>query len=188
MERLTEWRGEHAAVVNHHKNYIDRLAAYEDTGLEPEDIENTLANFSSFLCEMTGGMMSKTNYTTNVMVMAANDHFQRICDECREDKHATELLDAEADGRLLVLPCKVGEIVWLLDERFVGRGRERWPMVRCKINEFAMVGESVFAVLDGAESWYSVSRFKALSVRDFGRTVFLTREEAEAALKGEGNG
>lgn len=30
MDRLTEWRGEHAAVVNHHKNYIDRLARYED--------------------------------------------------------------------------------------------------------------------------------------------------------------
>lgn len=30
MERLTEWRGEHAAVVNHHANYIDRLARYED--------------------------------------------------------------------------------------------------------------------------------------------------------------
>lgn len=30
MERLTEWRGEHAAVVNHHVNYIDRLARYED--------------------------------------------------------------------------------------------------------------------------------------------------------------
>lgn len=28
--RLTEWRGEHAAVVNHHENYIDKLAAYED--------------------------------------------------------------------------------------------------------------------------------------------------------------
>lgn len=30
MERLTEWRGEHAAVVNHHANYIDCLARYED--------------------------------------------------------------------------------------------------------------------------------------------------------------
>lgn len=39
MERLTEWRGEHAAIVNHHENYIDRLAAYEDTGLEPEEIK-----------------------------------------------------------------------------------------------------------------------------------------------------
>ena len=28
--RLTEWRGEHAAIVNHHENYIDKLAAYED--------------------------------------------------------------------------------------------------------------------------------------------------------------
>jgi hypothetical protein len=38
MVRLTEWRGEHAAIVNHHENYIDKLAAFEDTGLTPEDI------------------------------------------------------------------------------------------------------------------------------------------------------
>ena len=30
MERLTQWMGEHAAVVSHHENYIDRLAYYED--------------------------------------------------------------------------------------------------------------------------------------------------------------
>lgn len=28
--RLTEWRGEHAAIINHRENYIDKLAAYED--------------------------------------------------------------------------------------------------------------------------------------------------------------
>lgn len=39
MERLTEWRGEHAAIVNHHANYIDRLAAYEDTGLTPDELK-----------------------------------------------------------------------------------------------------------------------------------------------------
>ena len=38
MERVTEWRGDHAAVCNHHVNYIDRLARYEDTDLEPEEI------------------------------------------------------------------------------------------------------------------------------------------------------
>ena len=111
LERLTEWRGEHAAVVNHHVNYIDRLAAYEDIELMPEEIVATLMNYISFLSEMTGGRMSKTNYTVKAMISAANDHFQSICDECREDKHATELLDAEAEGRLLVLPCKVGDTV-----------------------------------------------------------------------------
>ena len=31
MERVTEWSSSgHAAIVNHHVNYIDRLAYYED--------------------------------------------------------------------------------------------------------------------------------------------------------------
>ena len=30
--RITEWRGEHAAIVDHHVNYIDKLARYEDIG------------------------------------------------------------------------------------------------------------------------------------------------------------
>lgn len=34
MSRCTEWRGPHAAVVDNHVNYIDRLARYED---EEED-------------------------------------------------------------------------------------------------------------------------------------------------------
>lgn len=34
MSRCTEWRGRHAAVVDNHVNYIDRLARYED---EDED-------------------------------------------------------------------------------------------------------------------------------------------------------
>ena len=39
MIRCTEWRGEHAAIVDNHVNYIDRLAQYEDTGLAPEEIQ-----------------------------------------------------------------------------------------------------------------------------------------------------
>lgn len=34
MSRCTEWRGDHAAVVDNHVNYIDLLARYED---EEED-------------------------------------------------------------------------------------------------------------------------------------------------------
>lgn len=60
------------------------LKAYEDIEMEPQAIEQTLMNFSSFLMEMTGGRMSKTNYTVQAMVSEANDHFERVCDECRE--------------------------------------------------------------------------------------------------------
>lgn len=42
MERCTEWRGEHAAVMAHNVNYVDRLARYEDTGLEPDEIQEAV--------------------------------------------------------------------------------------------------------------------------------------------------
>ena len=30
MERLTEWRNGHGAIVNNRENYVDKLARYED--------------------------------------------------------------------------------------------------------------------------------------------------------------
>ena len=104
---------------------VDRLAAYEDTGLAPEEIEQTLMNFSTFLMEMTGGMMSKTNYTVQAMISETNDHFQAICDECgdREElqayrasglaladlPRAAELVKADDEGRLTILPLPAKE-------------------------------------------------------------------------------
>lgn len=44
MNRCTEWRGEHAAVIARDVNYIDRLAQYEDTGMEPEEIAGLLGD------------------------------------------------------------------------------------------------------------------------------------------------
>lgn len=73
------------------------LKAYEDIGLEPQEIEQTLMNFSSFLAEMTGGRMSKTNYTVQAMVSEANDHFESICDECPERQ--AENCGGDADKR-----------------------------------------------------------------------------------------
>ena len=38
---------------------IDRLAAYEDIGLSPDEITDMIYRFEAFLCEMTGNRMSK---------------------------------------------------------------------------------------------------------------------------------
>lgn len=59
---------------------IDRLAAYEDTGLEPEEIGKWKEALSKLL--------SNISVTGNRMIEIAN---------------------AEHEGRLIVLPCKVGE-------------------------------------------------------------------------------
>lgn len=85
MNRLTSWMGEHAAVIDNHANYIDRLAAYEDTGLEPQEV--TAAKHA---------LMGKT--------LAEIKEFEGIpLDRLRE------LAEAERDGRARVLPCKPGE-------------------------------------------------------------------------------
>lgn len=67
------------------------LHAYEEIDLTPEEIEQQLMNFSSFLCEMTGGRMSKTNYTVQAMVDEAHDYFERVCDECSDRQELADI-------------------------------------------------------------------------------------------------
>ena len=64
-----------------------------------------------------------------------------------------ELAEADRDGRLVVLPCKVGDTVYILHRTFDGAD---------------VVGET--------ELWWT-------DIPQLGKTVFLTREEAEKALE-----
>lgn len=83
-----------------------------------------------------------------------------------------ELAKADKEGRLVVLPCKVGDTVWAnLD----GMRHTR----KCVI-EFANIGSHVttivFSTVDGLREQYGINS------SSFGKSVFLTREEAEKAL------
>ena len=84
-----------------------------------------------------------------------------------------ELAEADKDERLVVLPCKVGDTVWA---NLGGMRHTR----KCVI-EFANVGSRVttivFSTVDGLREQYGASSIS------FGKTVFLTREEAEEALE-----
>ena len=114
----------------------NRLDAYEDTGLEPEEI-----------------------YEVRFLIAAQRDP-QKLA-------RLRELVQAEQAGRLVVLPCKVGDHVWA-DGReaivvwFFGYKTERYLHAQ---------------FLDNAE-------YTDIPFYEIGKTVFLTREEAEAALKG----
>lgn len=124
MERLTEWRGEHAAIVNHHENYIDRLAYYEDL---------------------------------------------------------------EEQGRLVVLPCKAGDTVYT----FYNGKNCKWPtnMKRRKIYETLVSGIRLHDW--DADDWRLLLLFDTkeafgcyeFSFSEVGKTVFLTRAEAEKAME-----
>jgi hypothetical protein len=85
----------------------DRLAAYEDIGLSPEEITDMIYRFEAFLCEMTGNRMSKSNYTLDAMISAANDYQQSLCDGCWDRSELAKYYELEHEKRLVVLPCKV---------------------------------------------------------------------------------
>ena len=123
---------------------VERLAAYEDTGLEPEQCENAKAIIES-----------------------------AFSDDTSKAERIRELLKADRDGRLVVLPCQSGEHVFALLD---GQKRVR----ECEVK---------YAVLDG---WLKV--FYLAPIDDpgnlysapfgaFGQSVFLTREEAEKVLE-----
>ena len=91
------------------------------------------------------------------------------CEELLKDK---QLMKADREGRCVVLPCKVGDTVYAHCFGYVDEG----VIESFSINQYRLAAR--FVATDGAEG----SFFK----EDFGKTVFLTREEAEAALAKEG--
>ncbi len=85
--------------------------------------------------------------------------------------------DAEEAGLLVHLPCKVGDTVYAPTRNFISEFR---------VSQFDFGGydEPYLRV-----NWYLTKgitgnfRVDGISASEIGKTVFLTREEAEAALK-----
>ena len=152
------------------RDIINRLAAYEDTGLEPEEIEDALSRFSELLCYLTNNHMSKTNYTMGAMLSEIEDVRQEACERY------CDLKQAEQDGRLLVLPCKVGDKVY--------------ANTRSKVSSFEVKGffirrdGDIFVRWNLLDGIYGPHRMDGFTPDKIGKTVFLTRAEADAAMKG----
>lgn len=82
------------------------------------------------------------------------------------DERIAQLLQADADGRLVVLPCPMGTTVYLV----MGRTAKYRGYVRF--------------VKTTRLTWYNAERV----IREFGKTVFLTMAEAQAAKEVLDNG
>ena len=87
-----------------------------------------------------------------------------------------ELAVADQEGHVIVLPCKVGDTIYAITQVFGGDG------VYHKITEKKITGIGGNTM----NKVWMVNRENSLEDRfspsEFGRTVFLTREEAEKAL------
>lgn len=172
MERLTEWNGgqtRHAYYPRCFKEpcygsgckikdcpfetaVCERLAAYEDTGLEPEAVETVkLALAAKHMVDLE---------TLN------NTPISRL----------VELAEADKDGRVVVLPCKVGDTVWI-----VGAVRKLYS---AKVRTFFCGHTSAVRGNDDDGHIHMIRTTECnIPMQKFGKTVFLSREEAEKALQ-----
>lgn len=111
----------------------ERLAAYEDSGLSPEEVQ--------------------------------------------------EFAKAKAEGRLVVLPCKVGSDLWSIERartKCTAHGEEysEYSCQGCEEPCDSVITQKIRRVKEA--SHMTIAHFMQSGC--FGKTVFLTREEAEKAL------
>lgn len=125
---------------------VERLATYEDTGLMPEEVSALIKDWSDL---------------------------RTIVGKCGGIDRLRDLAEAGRAGRLVVFPCKVGDIVWAN----LGEMRHTRKCVIEFVNIGSRVTTIVFSTVDGLREQYGVNPIS------FGKTVFLTREEAEKALE-----
>lgn len=148
MERLTKRIGENVYFTQRKyestlsaewetqdvRNILHRLAAYEDTGLEPE----TVSKIRDIVLDISGNLA-----------------------------RLRELAQADRDGRCVVLPCKAGDTVYFIT------GIYNNLVKPAKVEEI-YVG-------DGSIDLGVSTAFTAFTLQE--SEWYLTREEAEAALK-----
>lgn len=140
-------------LIEDYRRNREDLRAYEDTGLTPEETKR----MSNILMDVGIDYNCSWEYVKNWLL----------------DARLRELAEADKYGRLVVLPCKVGDTVWSsLDGAKYAR--------ECKV-DFVNIGNVgttfVLSAKNGLREQYGVT------VTAFGKTVFLTREEAEKALE-----
>lgn len=126
-------------------------------------------------CTVAGGFCTAVN---DPICEALHNAFY-----CGERSKLDEYKKAEAEGRLAVLPCKLGDTVYRVIRGKNGHGHISPATVSglhlgdtTKNRRYRKEYEYVVLKVDGAFCAH-------VNKKDFGKTVFLTREEAEKALE-----
>ncbi len=133
------------AVKKHAMDFYWRLKAYEDTGLEPEEV------------------LPKDKADEIALKLMRLADLESLCSYTR----LRELAEADKDGRLVVPPCKVGDTLFRV---FAG-----------EILEHKVRNMRYLAI---QERWdIDTTPFCSYVESSIGKTIFLTREEAKAALE-----
>lgn len=154
MKRLTElvgdsWIARQERINGKYptdRDVYNKLAEYEDIGLTPEEIKYFLKDFG-------------------ITITMRNRELIKELQEYRSLK---------ADGKLVKLPCKVGDVVY---EANINRN----IISIYRITSIVVMSESRnynWGLISGIYS--NINGFNEFAL---GKTIFLTREDAEKALK-----
>lgn len=167
MERLTEWNGRQPRDAYYPRCFeepcygegckindcpfetavCERLAAYEDTGLMPEEV-----------------LPKDKAYEIALKLMRLAD-LESLCSY----DHLRELAEADKEGRLVLLPCRQGDELWTYGN--FPQGREVYRFTVSDVS--TLNGRTVLNTLG----------LGTIMAEDIGKTVFLSRAEAEKALQ-----
>lgn len=127
------------------KQVWERLKAYEHTGLGPEEVERSKL-------EIESGCVKAIARTYGIDI-----------------NRLRKLAEANKDGRMVLLPCKVDDTVY----RIV---RDADPHItRDEVRNMYFADDMTLCV--------ELISGRIILPEKFGKTVFLTREEAEKALE-----
>lgn len=155
MERLTFLNGDEIPCVRNDQCFeeqsehycgpaIDRLAAYEDTHMTPPDVMHMRMDMAILTALFDGIDVDRMR----------------------------EIVAAERGGRVVVLPCKLGDKIYRIQKYFNDATlRSEIKVKACIVGSVSidsmMTDDMVFLPFDR-----------------IGKTVFFTREDAEKALEG----
>ena len=87
--------------------------------------------------------------------------------------------EADKDGRLVVMPCKVGDTVWVTRNPWTGKLLKK-PL-DAYANGMKMYSHGLYVNL--LFDTRKINGTRDYEINHIGKTVFLTREEAEKALE-----
>ena len=140
-----------------HMTAVTRLKAYEDTGLMPDEIRAMQEEHFSGLemAKLHSALMELKKYQ-----------------------------EADKDGRLVVLPCKVGDTVWAIENPWTGELLKK--PIEAYVNGMKKFSHGLYVnVLFDTRK---INGTKDYEVNHIGKTLFLTCEEAERALEAKRDG
>ena len=105
IEKLVKQLGHCAKLAAYYDGdyngiYNQAADALEELQARCKDMDCQLEESSRFLCNQTGGLLSKTNYSAETMIAYAEDYQQRVCDNYCDLRADLARVTAERDAAI----------------------------------------------------------------------------------------